>query len=247
MYRSGYPPARESALAAWLHTATYRTVLLGVLVFCACVAGAFWLLHNDSPLRRTHYAIPPGQAYHVRSSGEMVPLGGADPAATPAPAAPVTAHANLLDHLYHITSEFGHYPNGGAHYGLDLDAWAGTILHAPVGGVVTEAFRGCTVGDMSCGNGWGNHVWFKSVETGHYVLVAHFQQLADWVQNGVTFDAGAPFGESGSTGFSSGPHVHLQVNPDQMGNAGSTNPAWEFPWLHCTEPVLGALFGATCP
>ena len=90
-------------------------------------------------------------------------------------------------------------------------------------------------------------VWFQSAETGHYILLAHFTSLNDWVQLGATFDAGAPFGLSGSTGYSSGPHVHVQVNPDQMGNAGSTQPAWEFPWLHCTEPVLGALFGATCP
>jgi len=160
---------------------------------------------------------------------------------------PHPVHANLLDHPYHITSEFGHYPNGGPHYGLDLDAWSGTIIYAPVAGTVTAVQRGCVAGDQGCGKGWGNHVWFQSAETGHYVLIGHFQRLNDWVQEGATFNAGAPFGESGSTGFSSGPHVHFQVNPDGMGNPGSTNPAWEFPWLHCTEPVLGALFGAACP
>jgi murein DD-endopeptidase MepM/ murein hydrolase activator NlpD len=234
---------RGSALSAFLQTRAYRAWLFGLVAFCLFVAAMALALRGDDHVRRGRYAIPPGQAYHVRASGETVPLGGA----VLAPTTPVATHANLLDHAYHITSEFGHYPNGGPHYGLDLDAWTGTTVHAPVSGAVTEVFRGCVAGDQGCGQGWGNHVWFQSAETGHYILVAHFLALNSWVEVGATFDAGAPFGESGSTGFSSGPHVHVQVNPDQMGNPGSTNPAWEFPWLHCTEPVLGALFGAPCP
>ncbi len=239
-----YPARGRSSLSEFLHTPAYRAILGGLSGFCLLVLLGLRLLPDHGRARGGHYAIPPGQSYHVRASGEAVPLGGDTP---PPPAAPLVQHANLVDHQYHITSEFGHYPNGGPHYGLDLDAWLGTPLHAPVAGTVTEVLRGCGAGDQGCGQGWGNHVWFQSAETGHYVLVAHFQALHDWVQVGATFDAGAPFGESGNTGFSSGPHVHLQVNPAQMGNPGSTNPAWEFPWLHCGEPVLGAGFGAPCP
>ncbi len=244
-------PVGHSRLAEFLHTPMYRFVLLGLVGFCLCVFTVAWTAQSAAGPHRGRYAIPPGAAYHVRASGEMVPVGGTvggPPAIKSAPAlTAVPQHANLLDHQYHITSEFGHYPNGGPHYGLDMDAWLGTVLHAPVAGTVKEVQRGCVQGDQTCGQGWGNHVWFQSAETGHYVVIAHFQHLNDWVQEGATFDAGAPFGESGSTGFSSGPHVHIQVNPDQMGNPGSTNPAWEFPWLHCDEPVLGALFGAACP
>jgi len=158
----------------------------------------------------------------------------------------VRRHAPLFDHAYHITAEFGHYPNGEPHFGLDLDAWSGTPVHAPVGGTIAEVLRGCTVGDQGCGKGWGNHVWFRSVETGHFVLLAHFSRLLDWVANGTAFGPGTTFGESGATGFGTGPHVHIQVNPDSMGNPGSTNPAWEFGFLTCGEPVLGAEFGAAC-
>ena len=239
---------REPLLASFLHSTGYRSLLVGILAFCVFVAGAAWALRGTPAVRRIYYWNQPGAMYHVRATGEVVPIGGADQSTQPNKAAPVPApHANLLDRQYHITAEFGHYPDGSAHYGLDLDAWTGTVVHAPVGGTVTEVQRGCTVGDLSCGKGWGNHVWFKSSETGDYVLLAHFSQLNDWVQVGATFDAGAPFGLSGSTGYSSGPHVHVQVNPTQMGNDGSAQPAWEFPWLHCTEPVLGALFGAACP
>ncbi|HMA33400.1 MAG TPA: M23 family metallopeptidase [Chloroflexia bacterium] len=243
MYPAPYRGDGRGPLATFLHTPAYRYLLVGIAGFCLFVAALAWSLQGDRQTHRGRYAIPPGQAYHVRASGEAVPVGGGAVSAT----TPVPVHASLLDHQYHITAEFGHYPNGSPHYGLDLDAWSGTIVHAPVAGTVTDVFRGCVQGDLTCGQGWGNHVWFQSIETNHYILVAHFQEIDDWVQVGVTFDAGAPFGQSGSTGYSSGPHIHLQVNPEQMGNPGSTNPAWEFPWLHCTEPVLGALFGAPCP
>ncbi|MGI8587276.1 MAG: M23 family metallopeptidase [Chloroflexia bacterium] len=241
MFAPSQPGVRHNAIS-FLNTPMYRFVLLGLVGFCLVVFTAAVSL-TSTPVHRGYYAIPPGGSYHVTSSGEQIPV-GAGPSLEAATS--VVTHANLLDHQYRITAEFGQYPNGGAHYGIDVDAWTGTIIHAPVTGIVTEVLRGCVAGNQTCGKGWGNHVWFKSADTGHYILIGHFQSLNDWVQVGVTFDAGAPFGESGATGFASGPHVHIQVNPDQMGNPGSTNPAWEFPWLHCTEPVLGALFGAGC-
>jgi murein DD-endopeptidase MepM/ murein hydrolase activator NlpD len=175
---------------------------------------------------------PPGQLTDV-ASPPLVPDG---------------THANLLPWAFHITSEFGHYPNGQPHYGLDLDATYGVIQTAPVGGTVEDVLRGCVEGDQSCGKGWGNHIWWKSAETGHHILLAHFSKLEDWVQVGAAVAAGQAIGVTGATGYASGPHVHLQVNPDRCcENAGSTNPAWEFPWMRCGDPVLGARFGAPCP
>ena len=172
-----------------------------------------------------------------------------EPVKTPALTSPAstTQYANLLPWAFRITSQFGQYPNGGAHYGLDLDVTYGVIQTAPVGGVVEEVLRGCTEGDPTCGKGWGNHVWWQSDVTGHHILLAHFAKIEDWVQVGARFEAGKFIGVTGSTGYSSGPHVHVQVNPDRCcENAGSTNPAWEFPNLRCGEPVLGSRFGAAC-
>ena len=230
----------------WLLPALLLGLLLALLVAGGLLAGSV-------PSRQTYARgygggwgrITPPSVELPAAVGTIIQPLAPGPTALAIPQLP--QHANLLDHQYHITSEFGRYPNGRLHYGLDLDAWLGTVVHAPVGGTITAVQRGCVAGDQGCGTGWGTHVWFQSAETGHYVLIGHFQRLNDWVQEGATFTAGAPFGESGSTGYSSGPHVHLQVNPGQMGNPGSTNPAWEFPWLHCAEPLLGALFGAACP
>ena len=171
----------------------------------------------------------------------------AQPAGGGAPAVASPQYANLLPWPFRITSQFGQYPNGGAHYGLDLDVTYGVIQTAPVGGVVEQVERGCGEGDPSCGKGWGNHVWWQSDVTGNHILLAHFSRLEDWVQVGARFEAGKPIGVTGSTGFSSGPHAHIQVNPERCcENPGSTNPAWEFPNLRCGEPVLRARFGAQC-
>lgn len=179
------------------------------------------------------------------------------PPPEPAPAAPVAAgHASLLPRPFQITSEFGHYPDGKAHYGLDIGATEGVEQYAPVGGTVEEVLRGCVFGDTTCGRGWGNHVWWQSDETGHHLLLGHFNEIDDAIQVGAHIAAGQLIGYTGSTGYTMsngrvgyGPHVHLQVNTDHCcDNVGATNPAWELYWLRVDpEPVLGARFGACDP
>src|SRR5512133_1230192 len=77
-----------SALSAFLNTRAYRAWLFGLVAFCLFVAAMVLALRGDDRVRRGRYAIPPGQAYHVRASGETVPLGGA----VLAPATPVATH-----------------------------------------------------------------------------------------------------------------------------------------------------------
>jgi len=153
--------------------------------------------------------------------------------------------ANLLAHAFHVTTVFGHYADGSPHYGLDLDVGLNTEVAAPVGGTVVAIFTGCTAGNSSCGGGWGNHVWWRSAVTGHYILVAHFTQLNPALQVGTQIGAGTILGLSGTTGYSSGPHVHLQTSVTGPGNPDSFDPSWEFPWLSCgsTAPQVGAIWG----
>ena len=235
---------------------SFKSVAALCAGFCGPVLLAGVVLFGTLILTKGSASAQGGGGFSLWPGGGVASASAATVQETPAPQAPTDpaagltqsgAHANLLPWPFHITSEFGHYPNGQPHYGLDLDATYGVIQVAPVGGVVEEVLRGCVEGDQSCGNGWGNHLWWKSAETGHHILLAHFSKLEDWVQVGATVTAGQAIGVTGATGYASGPHVHLQVNPERCcENAGSTNPAWEFPWMRCGDPVLGARFGAPC-
>jgi murein DD-endopeptidase MepM/ murein hydrolase activator NlpD len=224
-----------------------------VLLAVPLLALLFWhrsLANPAAPAAVTQagfLGVPPTQPRPPALT--LAPTVQPTPLPPPADPPPPPAHAALLAQPARISSEFGHYPNGGAHYGVDIAVATGTEVFAPVGGTVLHVQRECVEGVSSCGSGFGNHVWFTSVETGHAIVVAHLDALDEWVQEGATFAAGQRFGLAGNTGNSTGPHIHLQVHPEgRMANAGATNAAWEFPWLACQNPdgKLGELFGGNC-
>jgi murein DD-endopeptidase MepM/ murein hydrolase activator NlpD len=103
-----------------------------------------------------------------------------------------------------LASPFGlrNDPMGGGagfHPGLDLAATTGTPILAAGDGVVVMA------GD--CG-GYGNCV---VIDHGNSIatLYGHQSQLA--VSVGAHVDAGQLIGDAGSTGLSTGPHLHFEV------------------------------------
>jgi|SRR5579859_217587 len=227
-----------------------RVVVVGCVVLA--VVSLIWALGIFKPATRPHLSNWPGIASEGEPAGTVNPTAGRDSTSVPVtPLAGVSdphAHANLFPQPYRITQEYGQYVKGGAHYGLDLNATVDVIATAPIGGIVEDVLRDCVEGDQACGNGWGNHVWWQSAETGHHILLAHFTRIVGAIDVGTILVAGQQIGLTGSTGYATGPHVHLQVNLDSCcNNLRTTNPAWEFPWLRCDpEPVLAARFGAAC-
>lgn len=104
---------------------------------------------------------------------------------------------------YTISSYYG--PRDGAfHAGLDFAANSGTPLYAVTGGKVTQA--------SDKGDGYGNCV--RIVDGATETLYAHQVDGAITVKVGDTVAAGAPIGAVGSTGDSSGPHLHFEVRID---------------------------------
>ena len=89
------------------------------------------------------------------------------------------------------------------HKGVDLEADYGQTVHAAAGGVVASA--GWDAGgfgnkvDIDHGNGY--HTWY-----------AHLSRIA--VHAGETVSKGEPIAFVGSTGESTGPHLHYQVMLD---------------------------------
>lgn len=89
---------------------------------------------------------------------------------------------------------------GGIHHGLDLAAPTGTPVYAAEGGTVVQAAEN---------GGFGNSVTIKTSD-GLRIVYAHLSKIL--AKKGDTVATGARIGLVGSTGHSTGPHLHLQVN-----------------------------------
>jgi murein DD-endopeptidase MepM/ murein hydrolase activator NlpD len=103
-----------------------------------------------------------------------------------------------------VTQEFGH--NG--HPGIDIAAGYGTPIHAAGTGVVIYA---------SWESGYGN---YTCISHGGGISTCYGHQSAIYVSVGQTVTRGQVIGAEGSTGYSTGPHVHFEVRV----NGGVRNP-----------------------
>jgi murein DD-endopeptidase MepM/ murein hydrolase activator NlpD len=98
-------------------------------------------------------------------------------------------------------------PSKHFHSGLDLAADYGTPVHAADGGIVHNFTMGCSWGGGLCGYG-------------RYVVIVHaggfttlYGHLSSWaVGDGVQVDKDTVIGYEGSTGNSTGPHVHFEMD-----------------------------------
>lgn len=106
---------------------------------------------------------------------------------------------------YSVTSGIGPRNTGipGAsrnHMGIDIAGPAGTPIVSPVSGVVLFAGRR---------GGFGNLVEIQDDETGYVHRFGHLQGFN--VSRGDMVTGGQQFAAMGSTGVSSGPHLHYEV------------------------------------
>lgn len=107
---------------------------------------------------------------------------------------------------YYVGAGWGHSsgPHAGRnHKGLDFAARSGSPIYAVTDGKVAMARPYY---------GYGNLVIIKT-PTGKRVLYAHQSKLM--VKKGQTVKAGQQIGKVGSTGHSTGPHLHLEVRTDK--------------------------------
>lgn len=115
---------------------------------------------------------------------------------------------------YTITSRFGSnegFRNGQAHTGVDMAANAGTEIKAAGGGTVKEV-------GTDPNKGYGYYV---KIDNGNGVetLYAHMQSPPP-VQVGQSVNKGQRIGGVGTTGFSTGNHLHFEVRK----NGQAVNP-----------------------
>jgi murein DD-endopeptidase MepM/ murein hydrolase activator NlpD len=100
-----------------------------------------------------------------------------------------------------ISQYFGEPELGSYHKGLDIEGYTGgTIVAAAAGRVVLVAWDDY---------GLGYHVIIDHGD-GFQTIYAHLSDI--WVSQGQYVDQGEAVGALGSTGYSTGPHLHFQIN-----------------------------------
>lgn len=139
-----------------------------------------------------------------------------------------------FDREYPITQEYGDNPGNYsrfgmvAHNGIDFGAPTGTNVYAVLPGTVERA----TFDD----GGYGFYVQVKHAD-GLTSVYAHLSQVR--VQPGVTVKEGQLLGQTGSTGNSTGPHLHFEVRRQGLegnGYHGAIDPRPLIDWPGQTEP-----------
>jgi murein DD-endopeptidase MepM/ murein hydrolase activator NlpD len=178
-----------------MHTDKNATVGYGKVIYASLVLG-------DDEYTVYRHISPDGFAGYYNARGESVrkallktPINGA-----------------------RITSGFGMrmHPLLGyskMHKGIDFGAAIGTPIYAAGDGVIEEAGRK---------GGYGNYVRVKHTAT-YATAYGHASRIARGIHPGVHVKQGQIIAYVGSTGFSTGPHLHYeilvngtQVNPTQV-------------------------------
>ncbi|MCW3096768.1 MAG: peptidase [Chthonomonadaceae bacterium] len=110
----------------------------------------------------------------------------------------------------------GHYDHTGQiAYAFDFGLPAGEPIKASAPGTVSVLADG---GNYN--GGWGNYVIINHCD-GTYSLYAHMQtgSISSVIRNGQQIQQGQPIGRCGSTGNSTGAHLHIQVMRAGASNA----------------------------
>jgi murein DD-endopeptidase MepM/ murein hydrolase activator NlpD len=114
------------------------------------------------------------------------------------------------------------------HNGTDIWAPAEPCwIEAPYDGVVTEAKK-----STAAGGGFGNYVMIHHKINGeqYTTLFAHMQDDSIKVKVGQKIEAGTPLGKMGTTGMSTGKHLHWELHKGKKYE-------WSATGLNFIEPV----------
>lgn len=106
-----------------------------------------------------------------------------------------------------ISSHYG-MRNGRPHLGTDIAGFGKLKIHASWSGTVTTAFKGCVKGNLNCGDMAGNYVTIKHNKS-LYTRYLHLRNV--YVKKGQKVKAGQLIGLEGSTGYSTGEHLHFEI------------------------------------
>ena len=118
---------------------------------------------------------------------------------------------------WRMSAGYPSYPSGGQHRGLDFAIPIGTKVGAAMGGTVVTAFTGNNYNTYKQGKKvFGQYVLVKG-NNGLYYRYGHLSRVG--VRAGQQIMPGDTIGLSGNTGYSTGPHLHFQVQKSTANNS----------------------------
>lgn len=115
--------------------------------------------------------------------------------------------------VYYISSDYGDSEGRGYnHSGVDIAGAMFSTVVAADSGTVVATYTGCyhnwgKDGDCGCGGSYGNYVMIDH-GNGKMTIYGHLASVS--VSEGETVSAGHTIGLMGSTGHSTGPHLHFE-------------------------------------
>lgn len=112
-----------------------------------------------------------------------------------------------------------HYSGGAPHNGIDIDpsGYVNQTIYAVAKGTVVNTYSSCSCGEpkvgCSCGDTWGNFIVVEHVINGrkYYSRYAHLLYNSLLVKRGDPVNPGDPIAQMGSSGNSTGYHLHLEL------------------------------------
>ena len=110
--------------------------------------------------------------------------------------------------------------HGPGNRAIDIGAPTGTPIYASASGAVLVVKTGCVVGKRLCGGSYGNMIIMDHLN-GTKTLYAHMTKVA--TRTGAEIAQGEVIGYVGSTGRSTGPHLHFEV-------FNAKNPGADWSW-----------------
>lgn len=99
-----------------------------------------------------------------------------------------------------------------------IAALDGTVVYPPNVIASCESF-----GDRSCGGGYGNYIVIQHAD-GNYTLYAHLHQNTVTVKAGDTVRQGQVIAKMGSSGMSTGTHLHFEVRSGSNTSSAVVDP-----------------------
>lgn len=114
------------------------------------------------------------------------------------------------------------------HSGLDIAGGRGegqVNIIAAKDGIVVKTFDGCESSRTlsNCGGGYGNHVIIQHSD-GNFTLYGHMYQNSVDVSEGSSVNQGQVIGKMGSSGNSTGAHLHFEVREGQNSSQNTVDP-----------------------